>query len=62
MARANADRFHLPDGPEQQARDAAMASSLGLSPKVDWLYGYDADATDGGRANARLSARPPHQG
>ena len=47
MARGNAGRFHLPDGPEQRARDAAMASSFGLSPEIDWLYGHDAEAIDG---------------
>jgi salicylate hydroxylase len=46
MARANAGRFHLPDGPVQRARDEAMASSFGLSPAIDWLYGYDAEAID----------------
>jgi salicylate hydroxylase len=46
MARTNAGRFHLPDGPEQCARDATMASSFGLTPAIDWLYGYDAEAVD----------------
>ena len=46
MARENAGRFHLPDGPEQCARDAAMASRFGLTPAIDWLYGYDAEAID----------------
>ena len=41
MSRANGKRFHLPDGPDQQARDAVMASSFGLSPEIDWLYGHD---------------------
>jgi len=41
ISRGNATRFHLPDGPAQQARDAAMASSFGISPDIDWLYGYD---------------------
>jgi salicylate hydroxylase len=41
MSRANGQRFHLPDGPDQQARDTAMASSFGLSPEIDWLYGHD---------------------
>ena len=41
MSRANGRRFHLPDGPDQQARDAAMASSFGISPEIDWLYGHD---------------------
>jgi salicylate hydroxylase len=43
-ARGNAKRFHLPDGPEQEARDAAMAKSFGLSSEIDWLYGHDAGA------------------
>ncbi|MDG4825478.1 FAD-dependent monooxygenase [Asanoa sp. WMMD1127] len=41
LSRGNAVRFHLPDGPQQEARDAAIASSNGLSPDIDWLYGYD---------------------
>ena len=41
MSRANGQRFHLPDGPGQQARDAVMASSFGLSPEIDWLYGHE---------------------
>jgi salicylate hydroxylase len=44
ISRSNGVRFHLPDGPDQQARDAAMASSFGLSPDIDWLYGHDAEA------------------
>jgi salicylate hydroxylase len=40
----NKMRFHLPDGPAQQARDAQMArGTTDFSPKaVAWLYGYDA--------------------
>ncbi len=46
LATANKTRFHLPDGLEQQARDAAMAAggtdwSL---QTIGWLYGYDAKA------------------
>jgi salicylate hydroxylase len=41
ISRGNGVRFHLTDGPEQEARDAAMASSFGLSPEIDWLYGHD---------------------
>jgi salicylate hydroxylase len=41
ISRDNGNRFHLPDGPEQQARDVAIASSYGLSPDIDWLYGFD---------------------
>jgi salicylate hydroxylase len=42
----NNTRFHLPDGEDQRARDAAFRSA-GLSgldrSKQDWLYGYDAE-------------------
>jgi salicylate hydroxylase len=41
MSRTNGHRFHLPDGPEQEKRDTAMASSFGLSPDINWLYGHD---------------------
>jgi len=44
LSRGNGVRFHLPDGPDQQARDAAMASGFGLSPEIDWLYGHDVAA------------------
>ncbi|KFG01881.1 salicylate 1-monooxygenase [Streptomyces scabiei] len=33
---------HLPDGPEQQARDASLAQSDPLV-RNGWIYGYDAD-------------------
>ncbi|RSM15775.1 hypothetical protein CDV31_004876 [Fusarium ambrosium] len=48
------DSFHMPDGPEQEARDATFLSQLGKElrapfpsrwtcPEVQpWLYGYDA--------------------
>jgi len=32
--------YHLPDGPEQQARDAAFAGAGGGAP-MDWLYDHD---------------------
>ena len=41
MSRGNAVRLHLPDGPDQDARDKAMASSFGVTPDIDWLYGHD---------------------
>ena len=44
ISHGNGRRFHLPDGPDQQARDAAMASSFGLSPEIDWLYGHEVEA------------------
>lgn len=40
---ANRTRFHLKDGPEQQARDAAMAASGDRSmANIGWLYAHDA--------------------
>ncbi|MGH3389088.1 MAG: FAD-dependent monooxygenase [Actinomadura sp.] len=35
---------HLPDGPEQQARDAALADSDPLVAN-GWIYGHDAEST-----------------
>jgi len=42
----NKTRFHLPDGPEQIARDAEMARSVTdfSLASVAWLYGHDAAA------------------
>ena len=41
----NRTRFHLPDGPEQQARDQAMATSGDRSiANIGWLYLHDAAA------------------
>jgi salicylate hydroxylase len=44
LSAANKTRFHLPDGPEQEARDAEMAGgSTDWSFKaVEWIYGHDA--------------------
>ena len=43
MSAANRVRFHLHDGPEQQARDTAMAASGDRSiANIGWLYGHDA--------------------
>lgn len=42
---ANRVRFHLPDGPEQQKRDAAMANSGDRTlDNIAWLYDHDAGA------------------
>ncbi|MBS0525208.1 MAG: FAD-dependent monooxygenase [Proteobacteria bacterium] len=41
----NRTRFHLPDGPDQQARDRAMATSGDRSiANIGWLYLHDAAA------------------
>ena len=42
MSRANKTRFHMPDGPEQQARDAEWARAGDRAPDaLRWLYEYD---------------------
>ena len=42
----NKTRFHLPDGPEQEERDALMASGSTdwAVNAVAWIYGHDAAA------------------
>src|SRR5437867_11609316 len=48
MSRANKIRFHLHDGPAQEARDAEWASAGDRSPEVlRWLYGFDAADVSG---------------
>jgi salicylate hydroxylase len=48
LSRLNKTRFHLPDGPEQQRRDAEMAVNGDRSiPATAWLYAHDAGAIDG---------------
>ena len=43
MSRANKHRYHMPDGPEQQERDAAMVAQRERSPEtMQWLFGFDA--------------------
>ncbi len=43
-ARHNSIVFHLPDGPGQQARDAAMSAAPPGSPHPNtWIFEYDAD-------------------
>jgi len=46
LSAANKTRFHLPDGPAQQERDAKMADgSTDYSIKaIAWVYNYDAAA------------------
>jgi hypothetical protein len=47
MSRANKTRFHMRDGPAQQARDAEWASSGDRSPDtLRWLYDYDFAAVE----------------
>ncbi|CAM5741249.1 Monooxygenase OS=Streptomyces alboniger OX=132473 GN=CP975_04765 PE=4 SV=1 [Streptomyces alboniger] len=42
ISHARRDINHLPDGPEQQARDTALAGSDPLVAN-GWIYGYDAE-------------------
>lgn len=60
VARGNKARNHLPDGPEQRARDAAMAAgeanwSIGASA---WVYDHDASAVSADGVSA-LPAQMP---
>jgi salicylate hydroxylase len=45
----NKTRFHLPDGPQQQERDAQMlrGSTDWSFGAVAWIYGHDASVVDG---------------
>jgi salicylate hydroxylase len=43
MSRANKHRYHMSDGPEQEARDAAMSATRERAPEtMQWLFGFDA--------------------
>jgi salicylate hydroxylase len=47
MSRANKTRFHMRDGPEQQARDAEWARAGDRSPdNLRWLYEFDPAAVE----------------
>jgi salicylate hydroxylase len=47
MSRANKTRFHMPDGPAQQARDLEWAKAGDRSPDaLRWLYDFDAGAVE----------------
>jgi salicylate hydroxylase len=49
LSRANKTRFHLPDGPAQEARDAEWARAGDRSPEsLRWLYAFDAGDLTGG--------------
>jgi salicylate hydroxylase len=48
MSRRNKMRFHLPDGPEQQQRDAQMEAAGDRSmAAIGWLYAHDASVIAG---------------
>ena len=47
LSRANKTRFHMRDGPAQQARDAEWAKTADRSPDaLRWLYDFDAGAVE----------------
>ena len=47
MSRANKTRFHMRDGPAQQARDAEWGRAADRSPDaLRWLYEFDAGAVE----------------
>jgi salicylate hydroxylase len=48
LSEINKSRFHLPDGPKQQERDAAMAAGATdwSLAAISWLYEHDADVVD----------------
>ena len=54
MSAGNMTRFHLPDGPEQQQRDAEMAKgATDWSFKAAaWIYDHDAGAVDPARSES----------
>jgi salicylate hydroxylase len=55
ISRENKDRFHLPDGPAQQKRDARMATGTTdwAVQSIAWLYGHDAAVLPEPAATAR---------
>lgn len=56
MSRANKIRYHMPDGPDQEARDTAWARANDRSPEaLRWLYEFDA----GRDVGEQLVANPP---
>jgi len=43
MSRDNKYRYHMPDGPDQEARDAEWANAPDRAPEaMRWLFGFDA--------------------
>jgi salicylate hydroxylase len=51
LSRLNKTRFHLPDGPEQQARDEQMRTAGDRAiANIDWLYAHDASVLPGAAA------------
>src|SRR5262249_12054619 len=58
LSEANKRRFHMADGPAQEARDAEMARGATdwSLEAVAWLYGYDAGEPQAGDPRRNVSA------
>ena len=50
---ALAEVLHLPDGPEADARNAAMATTDFFEDKLAWVHGYDPTVDTGIRPGVR---------
>jgi salicylate hydroxylase len=46
LSAGNKSRFHLPDGPAQEERDAEMARGTSDWSRSAWLYGHDASVLE----------------
>ena len=47
LSRANKTRFHMPDGPQQEARDAEWARASDRAPDaLRWLFAHDPAALE----------------
>jgi salicylate hydroxylase len=57
----NKTRFHLPDGPAQEARDAAMAKGMTdwSYRAVAWVYAHDASVLEPGPEAAQIPGQIP---
>jgi salicylate hydroxylase len=58
ISHARAHVNHLPDGPEQEARDASLASADPLVAN-GWIYAYDAEAEEAAARARGLLGRVP---
>ena len=60
MSWENKSRFHMPDGPRQAERDAAMAEGMTdwSYRAIAWLYGHDADILPAAAPSAHVWMAP----
>ncbi len=63
LSRANRTRFHLPDGPAQEARDAEWARAGDRAPdSLRWLYSFDPSTLGEASADRRAIPGAPPSG